>query len=149
MSVLAASTAGLSLPRMNTQRHPRYPRMPSILPIALASKPPNAPASVVDEKKKLYRFCDSARLYHLRASEDIRTGWRHAFKCPPLTSTVGRNIRGTSHFRTALIALREDVRTRRCPERTKEEACSNDATVILCQALQGRRKAEHEHATGY
>lgn len=40
------------IPRMNTHLQPLYPLIPSIFPMALASKPPNAPARVVEEKKK-------------------------------------------------------------------------------------------------
>lgn len=39
--------------------------MPSIFPIAVARRPPKAPAKVVEQKKNEYRFCDSDRLYHL------------------------------------------------------------------------------------
>ena len=37
-------------------RHPLYPLIPFILPIALAKRPPNAPARVVELKKKVNRF---------------------------------------------------------------------------------------------
>jgi hypothetical protein len=41
--------------------------------MALASRPPKAPARVVDAKKKVYRFCASARLYLMKEWSDFRT----------------------------------------------------------------------------
>lgn len=54
------------LPRMNTHRHARNPRIPSIFPIAVASSPPNAPAKLFDPKKKAHRLSASSRRYHLK-----------------------------------------------------------------------------------
>ena len=42
--------------RIKIHLHARYPLIPFILPIAAARRPPNAPARVVLEKKKLKRF---------------------------------------------------------------------------------------------
>ena len=37
----------------------------SLFPIADANKPPNAPARLVEAKKKVKRFCASLLLYHI------------------------------------------------------------------------------------
>lgn len=42
-----------------------YPLNPDIFPIAAAKSPPNAPAKVVEEKKKVYLFCASCLRYHI------------------------------------------------------------------------------------
>jgi hypothetical protein len=61
--------------------------------MAEASKPPKAPAKLVDEKKRLYRFWASSRRYHMPESglampgsakvytpltEEIKASWKHA-----------------------------------------------------------------------
>ena len=46
-------------------RHALYPLIPFIRPIALAKRPPKAPANVVELKKKENLFCASVRLYHI------------------------------------------------------------------------------------
>ena len=51
-----ATTAVRVPSRIKIQRQPKYPRMPFILPIALARSPPKAPANVVEAKKKVYLF---------------------------------------------------------------------------------------------
>lgn len=50
---------------INTHRQPPYPPTPSILPSALASRPPNAPARMVEHPKIAYLFWASYRLYHM------------------------------------------------------------------------------------
>lgn len=63
--VSSINTSYSHIPRMKIQRQPEYPLIPSILPIALARRPPNAPANVEEVKRIVKRFCASHLLYHL------------------------------------------------------------------------------------
>lgn len=52
---------------MKIHLHALYPPLPSRFASPAASKPPKAPASDVEAKKKLNLFCASERLYHIPA----------------------------------------------------------------------------------
>ena len=74
---------------MKTHRHARYPLTPSSSPMAVARRPPNAPATAVELKKKVLRFCTSTRLYHMEIMlysyqqvEETRFTLRNLLKAP-------------------------------------------------------------------
>lgn len=100
--------------------------MPSIFPIALASNPPKAPASTVERKKNVKRFCDSSRLYHIATATNQHVSGR-LLLCSVLTE---------------IEASGEDARL----EGTKEEPSHKKATVIRYESLSQRDNAEHSHA---
>lgn len=61
---LAIPTRTVASPsKMKIQAHPLLPPMPSICPIAAASKPPNEPDTAAAEKKMAARMPNSERLY--------------------------------------------------------------------------------------
>lgn len=75
--------------RMKIQRHASFPPTPSIFPIAVARSPPNAPPNAVDTKKKLKRFCDSERLYHMETAGLVERGERRRGVVTQVEATAG------------------------------------------------------------
>jgi len=64
---------------MNIHRHARFPPYPFIFPMALARSPPNAAARAVPMKKKVNRFCDSERRYHMD-TESPSVAWENRWE---------------------------------------------------------------------
>ena len=108
-----------------------------MFPIAAASRPPKAPASVVELKKNEYLFCASCLRYHLEVisipKDEIKQAAIRTFQS-------GKSIPGLRGFgavRTCLVRVSKPrmILTHSRLEDTQEEPSGQQSRVVLHKTL--------------